>query len=259
MKAKTGILAALTVLGAFALWVAVGYWTAAELVYPVENGTGRLVRYVINPIREALARPHLVLENRRLADEVAQLKMRLGDQATTAAENERLRQLLDYRPRLKGDWIAAPVLSHGGPLGAQDLIRVGKGSRAGVREGAPVACPRGLVGRVQRVTPHTAEVRLLSDPRLKVACEVETGDPEAPAVFGILSGGELIHLRRDFTPPPHARILSSGLGEVYPRGLTVGFLANGVHGDETQLEQEGEVTPAVDFAALEDVFIRRED
>lgn len=109
------------------------------------------------------------------------------------------------------------------------------------------------------MTPHTAEVRLLSDPALKVACEVETGDPTAPAVFGILSGGELTHLRRDFTPPPHARILSSGLGEVYPRGLTVGFLANGVHGDETQLEQEGEVTPAVDFAALEDVLIRRED
>ena len=85
MKAKTGILAALTILGAFVLWVAVGYWTAAEVVYPVENGTGRFVRYVLNPIRESLARPHLVLENRRLADEVALLKMRLGDQAAPAA------------------------------------------------------------------------------------------------------------------------------------------------------------------------------
>ena len=59
--------------------------------------------------------------------------------------------------------------------------------------------------------------------------------------------------------PPRARIITSGLGGVFPRGLLVGFLIDGARGDETNLEQEGDVEPAVDFLSLENVFIRRAD
>ena len=109
----------------------------------------------------------------------------------------------------------------------------------------------------EKVSPHTAEVRLITDPEIKVACEVETDGPEA--AFCIFSGGRIVHLKRDLVLPPRAKIITSGLGGVYPRGITVGYLAQETHEDETQLEQEGVVAPAVDFPALEDVFIHREE
>ena len=259
MKKRKGILAALAILGAFLLWAVIGRQTAAEAVYPVENGTNWLVRHVFRPIGVALTRPHLAAENRRLLDEIAQLKMQLADHAELAAENDRLRMALDFDRRNPDTWIAAPVLSRGGTLGAGDMLRIGKGTAAGIRKGAAVAVPEGLVGQVADVSRHTAEIRLVTDPAVKVACEVVTGVADGPAAFGILSGGRLVHLKRDLVLPEHAKVVTSGLGEVYPRGITVGTLSQGAHADETQLEQVGEIAPAVDFPSLETVFIHRED
>ena len=158
-------------------------------------------------------------------------------------------------------------------------MRVGRGSADGVKTNATVAVPGGLVGRVEQVSRSTADVRLLTDPSVKVACEIQTGDPSLGAVHGILEGGgthiahartglsilylvnplRMRHMKRRPALPPNAKIITSGLGGVFPRGLTVGYLVEGCEEDETQLEREGAVMPAVDFPSLEDVFIRRED
>ena len=259
MKKRKGILAALAILGAFLLWAVIGRQTAAEAVYPVENGTNWFMRHVFRPIGAALTRPRLAAENRRLLDEIAQLKMQLADHAELTAENDRLRAALDFDRRNPGVWIAAPVLSRGGTLGAGDMLRIGKGSAAGIRKGAAVAVPEGLVGQVADVSRHTAEIRLVTDPAVKVACEVVAEEAGSPAAFGILSGGRLVHLKRDLVLPEHAKVVTSGLGEVYPRGITVGVLAQWAHVDETELEQVGEIVPAVDFSSLETVFIYREE
>ena len=117
------------------------------------------------------------------------------------------------------------------------------------------------------------------DPSIRVACEVETGVPAWGPVYGILSGGgthrvsqevagtllyvinplRLRHLDRQPELPPRAKIITSGLGGIFPRGLVVGFLLDGPHEDESKLEREGEVEPAVDFPSLESVFICREN
>ena len=67
------------------------------------------------------------------------------------------------------------------------------------------------------------------------------------------------HLKRQPRLSAHARIITSGLGGLYPRGLTVGYLIDEQDEGETELEREGDVLPAVDFPSLENVFIRRED
>ena len=259
MKKRKGILATLAILGAFLLWAVIGRQSAAEAVYPVENGTNWFVCHVFRPIGAALTRPRLAAENRRLLDEIAQLKMQLANHAELTAENDRLRAALDFDRRNPGTWIAAPVLSRGGTLGAGDMLRIGKGSAAGIRKGAAVAAPEGLVGQVADVSRHTAEIRLLTDPAVKVACEVVAEEADSSAAFGILSGGRLVHLKRDLVLSEHAKVVTSGLGEVYPRGITVGVLPQGAHVDETQLEQVGEIAPTVDFSSLETVFIHREE
>ena len=114
------------------------------------------------------------------------------------------------------------------------------------------------VGRVTSVSPHTAEVALLSDASVRVSCEV-VSDAGGRA-HGILSGGgpdglQLRHLSSAAHLRPQARVMTSGLGGVVPRGLAVGTLlqvTNDVRG------VEGEVRPCVDFSTLEDVFIRRD-
>ena len=248
---------ALTV-GALALMVF--RWSAAsEAVYPFERLVNFADRVVWSRVVGLFAGAEAFAENERLRREVADLSLLRGDLERLRLENDRLRRALDYAPRRTESWIAAEVLSaDGGAFAARRSVRVGKGSLDGVREGAVVAAPEGLVGRVARVSPHTSEIMLLSDVSVKVACAV--GADASGRVHGILSGGDadgllLRHFDRPERLRPPAAVVTSGLGGVFPPGFEVGTLVlvtNGVRG------VEGEVRPCVNFSMLEDVFIRRE-
>ena len=270
MKGQAGIVIAVVAFGALALalWGVRG--AAAEAVYPVENGKNWFSRHVVARVRAACARMDLAEENRRLKAENDALRMELAVRAPQKA---------DRAPLQGHHWIPAPVLSRNGTMGVRGYLRVGKGALAGVRKDAAVAVPEGLVGRVSAVSPHTCDVRLISDPSVRVACEIETADPSLGPVYGILYGGgsmciaaeaeatllyvvnplRIRHLRQVPDLPPRAKIITSGLGGIFPRGLVVGFLVEGQRVDNTKLEREGDVVPAVDFPSLENVFIRRED
>lgn len=265
------IIGGVVLVAALCVWFLGPRSIAAEAVYPVENGAGWFSRHVGTRVRGLFSRMDLAVENRRLRDEVALLRMEL-----TRVTGRRLNGSDKAMP---GAWLAAPVLSRGGVTGAKGFLRLGKGTADGVKTGQAVAVPDGLVGRVTAVSPHTCEVRLITDPSIRVACEVETGVPAWGPVYGILSGGgthrvsqevagtllyvinplRLRHLDRQPELPPRAKIITSGLGGIFPRGLVVGFLLDGPHEDESKLEREGEVEPAVDFPSLESVFICREN
>ena len=283
MTGRTGIISAVLAIVALGFWLACGRSVAKEAVYPVENGRNWFVRTLGTRIGGILSASQTAAENRRLREEITRLGMVRADARRIAEENDRLRAMLGLEGRnhnlTTNGWLCAPVLSRNGAGGVRGLIRVGRGSVHGVAAGAAVAVPDGLVGRVEQVTPRTADVRLITDPSVKVSCLVETGDAETGPLLGILEGGgahtvraeagasvlyvldplRIRHLKRRPELPARARIVTSGLGGVFPRGLTAGFLVEGQDVDENLLEREGDVIPAVDFATLEDVFIRRED
>lgn len=279
MTGRTGFFCAFVALVTLGLWFLCGRIVAQEAVYPVENGShwfahGPWARFkaVFRPARTAA-------ENETLKREVASLKMLQGEVSRLVAENARLRSQLglgshDALPT--NSWICAPVLSQGGVAGVNGLIRIGRGQLDGVTKDAAVAVPEGLVGRVEQVSPRTADVRLITDPRVNVACAIETADPTLPPVLGILSGGgtssrtvgthvlyfahpfHAHHLPRRPRLAEGAKIVTSGLGGIFPRGLAIGTLMDEQGEDEENLEREGRVQPAVDFPSLEYVFIRRE-
>jgi len=262
VKARTtGSLIAIVVAAIGALILVVSRPSAIEVVYPAERATQVLSTGLWPRLTGFFRGSVLAAENRRLKREIAELRLLRGDLQRLTVENGRLRRALGYMSRRSESWFAAGVLSHGGgAVGASNSIRVDKGSLAGVKEGSVVAVPEGLVGRVVSVTPHTADVKLITDPSLKVACEIELGGSRR--AFGILSGGDgdvlvLRHLKNVESASPHSRVLTSGRGGVFPRGLEIGTLLD-VRKDARGLAREGEVLPPVGFSTLEDVFIRCE-
>ena len=232
---------------------------AVEAVYPIERAGQALSRSLWPRVTGLFRASAARAENVRLKREVASLALLRGDVERLEAENSRLRRVLGYSEKRPGAWLAAEVLSSGGgAAGAGDRIRVGSGSLAGVERGAVVVVPEGLVGRVVSVTPHTAEVALVTDAAVKAACEVEVASG-AP-LRGILTGGGdflvIRYLSGAAEPPPRARVVTSGVGGVFPRGIEVGSLIC-VRQEDGSLSRTGEVLPSVDFTTLEDVFIRR--
>ena len=247
MKAgRFGIIVSGTV--AIGALILIGFFPSivGEAVYPIERLKSRLGRTVRN-----------LTEDARLRRETEVLSMVREECARLRAENAALRETLGYRARFAGKWEVAEVLSSGGGAAAtRDVIRVGKGSLAGIRKGAAVVVPKGLVGKVVSVSPHMSEVLLLTDPSIRVSCRIEAAD--GMSAHGILMGADsdrmlLGHLSGAERVLPRAKVVSSGLGGVFPKDIEIGTLllvTNGVRG------VEGEVLPSVDYAALEDVFIR---
>lgn len=275
---KTGktVLISLSAALAAAAWCVWGRSAASEAVYPVENGATWFSRRVVAPLRGALDGAAAAAEAVDLRRETKRLAMVDSENTRLRAENARLRRLLHGPSAVKapGKWICAPVFSNGGASNAYKMLRVGRGSADGVKEGAPVAVPEGLVGRVDKAFPHASNVLLLTDETSKAACEFKT--PGGTRVRAILSGrgarpgpdgGEMAVLyspesmalgnfpdNPSSAPAPGAPVFTSGLGGVFPAGLLAGRVVR-TGPSPSGACAEAFVAPAVDTAEIEDVFI----
>jgi len=246
---------------------------AREAVYPFDNACAWFDRTVGVRARALRVRAGLAARNATLERDVARLRVVAAEAESLEAEVCRLRALLDFPPPASCRWLAAPVLARGGTTAVWQSLRLGKGSLHGVRKGDPVLVPEGLVGRVTDVSRHTSEVMLITDPNSRVACELEVAGEGVGVVRGILFGGgarpasepgltllyvvdplRLRFLAREFEPAPRTRVATSGLGQTFPKGITVGYVLES-RLEPNGLAREAVVMPAVDMASLHEVFI----
>lgn len=238
---------------------------AVETVAPGLKARRGFTDKVWSRVRGAFNGAAASAENVRLRREVAVLALARSDVERLESENARLRRALEYTARSPQTWLPAAVLSKGGgSISLRRTVRTDKGSAAGVKKGAVVTVPEGLVGKVTAVTPHTSEVLLLTDPSLKVSCEVLA--PGAAPTRGIITGGtdEMLvigNLSPGREIPLRSTVYTSGLGGVFPKGIEIGTLLEIRKEIQTGPDypgRVGEVLPSVDFTTLKDVFIRCE-
>ncbi len=260
-------------LGALVFWRAGVRDISREALYPYENAKLWFERTVWVRAHAFFSGVNHASRNAMLERDVARLQIAESEAEALAAEVTRLRSLLDFTPPVSCHWMAAPVLSHGGTAAVWQSLRLAKGSLHGVRKGDPVMVPEGVVGRVSDVSAHTSEVMLVTDPNSRVACELETPGEGVGVVRGILYGGgshpadeasltllyvvdplRLRYLSREFEPAPRTRVVTSGLGQSFPKGLTVGYLLES-RLEPNGLSREASVMPAVDMASLSEVFV----
>jgi rod shape-determining protein MreC len=180
------------------------------------------------------------------------------------AENDRLRALLALPPEPGFRQEHARVVARDFSAWWQQLI-ISKGAAHGITVDAPVVFAGGVVGRVREVRTTTSIVALVSDPGVSLAVVVE-GDrgPDARPVkytggdnpvFGP-ARGTLEFVPNDITVTPAAprRLLTSGLGGVFPAGLPVGRLMR-VEPSPDGLFQTGEVELPAALLALDEVTV----
>jgi rod shape-determining protein MreC len=133
-------------------------------------------------------------DNRRLRARVLELEGQLALVESLEHRTRELEALLGVEVPGSLDSITAEVLAVG--VSEFDHIRtISKGRAHGVGVDMPVVDEGGLIGRVVSVTATTAQVRLISDPTMRVAVRVErtgetgwlTGRGGAPMVLEMLN------------------------------------------------------------------------
>jgi rod shape-determining protein MreC len=106
-----------------------------------------------------------------------------------------------------------------------------KGRDYGITVGAPVVFAGGVVGRIAEVHAYTSVAELISSPAIRIAAVIEGGDRPMSfqggvnPTFGPPSGSiEFVPLDVFATPAQPKRLVTSGLGGVFPPGLTIGMV-----------------------------------
>jgi rod shape-determining protein MreC len=191
-------------------------------------------------------------ENVRLQAENRRLRAELNNLEEVRLANERLRLLLDFRESVALPALPAQVIAEDASSWFRTVV-IDKGSADGVLEGMPVVVAEGVVGRIIRSAPRESRVLLLTDASSAVASLVQHSRTR-----GICRGeGELLTLdfalrREDIEVGD--RIITSGTGGVFPKGLVIGEVTRTTR-KEYGLFQTVTVAPAVDFSRLEEVLV----
>ena len=191
---------------------------------------------------------HLLTQNVQLALE----NMRLRE---SAEETLRLRQALQFRERSRmGELTPAEVIGRNPDQDFGALI-INGGRDLGLHEDWPVVTTEGLVGHLQQVDAHSAVVRLILDAR--VAALVQGS--RAQGIVSPLRENlfELGYVDASKSVSVGDRVVSSGMGERYPKGITIGHVTHVSRREDNPLFKQILLESGVDFQGLEEVFILR--
>jgi len=195
-------------------------------------------------------------ENERLERELANLQLRLQEQRALATEARRLQELLDLRANVVERTLAAEVIA-GNASPYFRTVTIDRGRLDGVAADMAVLAPTGVVGRVVgQPAPRASRVQLLIDRNAAAGAVTER-----TRAGGVVVGDGEQGLRMDFVSnladvKVGDLVVTSGLDGIYPKGFVIGTVSRVDRGQG--LFQEIQVTPRVDFSALDEVLVSLE-
>jgi len=163
-----------------------------------------------------------------LQSEVDSLTAVVSTQGALVDENRTLRDLLGLAERASPTYLRATLIRAGG-TGSESLFFIDKGSADGVQVYAPVVSAHGLVGRILEVRARSAVGMDWTNPDFRVSAMLEDG-----SAYGMVENarGEFREADRlvlngtayHENLASGTRVLTSGLGGVFPRGIPVGTI-----------------------------------
>ncbi len=179
-------------------------------------------------------------------------------QATLSEENRHLRQLLGLRERAPRSFVPAEVVRVG-TTGGESGFMLAVGKNDGVVKGSPVVASSGLLGVVQEVGPSWSQGIDWTHPDFRASAM--TADGEA---YGIVESRRGAYREEDemalvgapfhVDVRPGTRVVTSGRGGVYPRGILLGTVL-GIEEADTGWRKSYLLKPAVRPEAVTHVLV----
>ncbi|MBU1378268.1 MAG: rod shape-determining protein MreC [Alphaproteobacteria bacterium] len=170
-----------------------------------------------------------VSENRRLRAELENMRQWRDVAVALRDTNERYRTVLGLKTDPPIPMATARIVTDSrGPFANSRLANAG--TEKGIKPGNPVMSESGLVGRIVGVSDGVSRVLLLTDAASRTPVMIDRTNSRA-----ILTGDggpnpKLEYLRGQDPVKSGDRVLTSGDGGVFPRGLPVGVAVKGLDG-----------------------------
>lgn len=179
---------------------------------------------------------HTSAENEQLRQRVAQMESDLRGQRAIAAENERLKGLLELKNNSPYESIMASVIARD-PSVWFGTITINQGSISGIKLNMPVVTPGGIVGRIVATSPWTAQIMLITDERAAAGAVVGRLDNSSAlgSIRGLGANGlvEMRYVSGMEKVEVGDYVMTTGQDSIYPAGLNVGQVVEVKHGSAT--------------------------
>ena len=198
---------------------------------------------------------HLSYTNKRiieLEDRIRSLKKELINLEEAKLENDRLRNLLEFKKKTPGKSIPALVIGRD-PNNWSSVVFIDKGSGDGINKNMIVISGSGLVGRIREVGKARSKVMLINDVDSKLGALVHQTRDQGLLIGSIDGKCKLIYLPLETDIKIGYEVLTSGMGSMSPKGISLGEIKS-VEKERGKLYKYAIVEPASQLSKLEEVM-----
>jgi len=205
----------------------------------------------------------LVAAGRDLARINAALELKLKGMEDIRRENTRLREVTRYNVPADYLSVVARVATRDSSSWWQRIV-IRKGRNDGIRPGAPVVFGDTVVGRVTAVHLTTSEVDLVTSPGFRCTAYLEGDDQNRIVLINGVAANSLGTAKARVSVIPYdyllpagtpARVTTTGMGGVFPSGLTLGYLDGGAYATQVGNFKESLLVPSRDLYNLQEVSV----
>ncbi len=192
-------------------------------------------------------------ENEKLSNRVRQLQSEVNKLREAEIKLWRLQRLMGFNVEKHIEAVPAEVIGREADNWSR-MILLNRGTEDGVEKSMAVITSEGLLGRVAQASDNKAKVLLITDWRSSVDSLIQRTRARGIVVGKSSRAGEMRYIPLNADVRVGDKVLSSGLGGVFPKGLMVGMVIK-VTKERNGLFQKATVIPFVDAGEVEEALV----
>jgi len=227
----------------------------SEEIRIIRGKTNDVLNVLYSPVQWVRDINILKRENEILKATAVQLKLLNSSLLNSKYENERLREMLEFKRERRLELIPGRVTSKGlSPV--LNSITIDIGVREGIEENSAVIGIDGIVGKTVNVGERSSIVQILHDYSARVSVKLETSGATGILRWRDDDTFEVWEIPKAIPIQMGERILTSGHSDIYPENLPVGIVTGVINRPE-MLHKIIKAEAFTDFSSIQYVFVIR--
>jgi len=225
----------------------------AEDMSVIRGFSSDFVSFLSSPMVEVKSLAIVNEENQYLREKNLQLNLQLESILYAADENEKLRELLNFKRSTKLNIIPARIINKGIQTNVKSLT-IDVGSVNKVLENQAVLTPEGVIGKTVQTGEKSAIVQSISDNNFRLSVRIMPS-----GAVGLLRWHEsnvckIYEVQKNVEINIGDRVITSGFSTIYPPKLPVGTVS-GVYDERGSYQKVVNVNIQNNFESIQNVFV----
>lgn len=200
----------------------------------------------------------LVNKNHELDHKVMELEHSNSKLQSLEIENERLRSLLNFKDQNPEFKLCACTVISKDTSNYYSTFLIDKGENDGLATNMPVVGAKGVIGYIVETGKTFSKVQTIIEGGSSVGCVVtRTGNTAVcEGNSALLKDGlmTMIYVSKEMNLVEGDIVETSGLGEIYPKGLAIGRIKE-IETESVTKTQYAVIAPVEDFNFIREVFV----